>query len=400
MSGAMELPRLQLRRNEDRRIRQGHNWVYSNEIDTAATPLRAFTPGAQALLFAASGRPLGVVSVNPHSLICARMLVREGNTAVGEAFLRGRLRVALTLREQLFSEPFYRLAYGDSDGLPGLIVDRYGEYVVVQIATAGMEVLLEALVAVLVELLAPAGILLRNDASIRDMEQLPMYARVVHGEVPELIELGENGVRFWVSPHGGQKTGWFFDHRTGRRRVAELARGRRVLDVFCYAGAWGVQAAVAGASSVLGIDSSEPALALAARNAALNGVGEQLAFRCGDAFEQMQQLAAEGERFDVVILDPPAFIKRRRDQKSGEHAYQKLNRAAMNLLTDDAILVSASCSLHLEESGLIDIVRAAAQQAGRELQILEITGQGPDHPLHPAIAETRYLKTLICRSHR
>ena len=165
-----------------------------------------------------------------------------------EAFLRGRLRVALTLREQLFSEPFYRLAYGDSDGLPGLIVDRYGEYVVVQIATAGMEVLLEALVAVLVELLAPAGILLRNDASIRDMEQLPMYARVVHGEVPELIELGENGVRFWVSPHGGQKTGWFFDHRTGRRRVAELARGRRVLDVFCYAGAWGVQAAVAGAS--------------------------------------------------------------------------------------------------------------------------------------------------------
>ena len=132
MSGAMELPRLQLRRNEDRRIRQGHNWVYSNEIDTAATPLRAFTPGAQALLFAASGRPLGVVSVNPHSLICARMLVREGNTAVGEAFLRGRLRVALTLREQLFSEPFYRLAYGDSDGLPGLIVDRYGEYVVVQ----------------------------------------------------------------------------------------------------------------------------------------------------------------------------------------------------------------------------------------------------------------------------
>ena len=147
MSGAMELPRLQLRRNEDRRIRQGHNWVYSNEIDTAATPLRAFTPGAQALLFAASGRPLGVVSVNPHSLICARMLVRQGNTAVGEAFLRGRLRVALTLREQLFSEPFYRLAYGDSDGLPGLIVDRYGEYVVVQIATAGMEVLLEALVA-------------------------------------------------------------------------------------------------------------------------------------------------------------------------------------------------------------------------------------------------------------
>ncbi len=400
MSGAMELPRLQLRRNEDRRIRQGHNWVYSNEIDTAATPLKAFTPGAQALLFAASGRPLGVVAVNPHSLICARLLVREGNAAVGEAFLRDRLRTALALREQLFAEPFYRLAYGDSDGLSGLVIDRYGDYLVVQIGTAGMEVLLDTLVAVLVELLAPAGILLRNDASIRDMEQLPMYARVAHGEVPELIELRENGVRFCISPHSGQKTGWFYDHRPGRRRMAELARGRRILDVFCYAGAWGVQAAVADASSVLGIDSSEPALALAARNAALNGVDERVALRCGDAFEQLQQLAAQGERFDMVVLDPPAFIKRRRDQKSGEHAYQKLNRAALNLLADDAILVSASCSLHLEESGLIDIVRGAALQAGRELQILEITGQGPDHPMHPAIAETRYLKTLICRSHR
>jgi 23S rRNA (cytosine1962-C5)-methyltransferase len=400
MSGATELPRLQLRRNEDRRIRQGHNWVYSNEIDTAATPLKTFTPGAQALLFAASGRPLGVVSVNPHSLICARLLVREGNTAVGEAFLRTRLRSALALREHLFAEPFYRLAYGDSDGLPGLIVDRYGEYLVVQIATAGMEILLDALKEALVELLAPAGILVRNDASIRAMEQLPMYARVIHGEVPELIELRENGVRFCVSPRGGQKTGWFYDHRSGRHRVSELSRGGRMLDVFCYAGGWGVQAAVAGASAVLGIDSSEPALTLAAHNAALNGVGDRVAWRCGDAFEQMRQVAAQGERFDVVVLDPPAFIKRRRDQKSGEHAYQKLNRAAMDLLADDAILVSASCSLHLEESGLIDIVRGAALQAGRELQILEITGQGPDHPVHPAIAETRYLKTLICRSCR
>ena len=162
MSGAMELPRLQLRRNEDRRIRQGHNWVYSNEIDTAATPLKAFTPGAQALLFAASGRPLGVVAVNPHSLICARLLVREGNAAVGEAFLRDRLRTALALREQLFAEPFYRLAYGDSDGLSGLVIDRYGDYLVVQIGTAGMEVLLDTLVAVLVEVMAPAGILSKS----------------------------------------------------------------------------------------------------------------------------------------------------------------------------------------------------------------------------------------------
>jgi len=391
------LRRLQLRRHEDRRIRQGHHWVYSNEVDNAATPLRDFAPGEQALLCAAGGKPLGVAFVNPHSLICARLLARHVAQPLGADFLRGRLRAALALRDRLFDEPFYRLVYGDSDGLPGLVVDRYGEQLVLQVGTAGMERMLDEVVAALVELLAPAGILIRNDASVREMEQLPLYTRPAWGAVPEFIELRENGVRFRVAAGSGQKTGWFYDHRTSRRRVAELAPGARVLDVFSYVGGWGVQAAVAGARAVTCIDSSQPALELAARNAALNGVEERVEFRSGNAFDELQALGRAGERFDLVVLDPPAFIKRRRDQKSGENAYHRLNRAAMELLADDAILVSASCSLHLAEATLIDIVRGAALHAGREAQLLAITGQGPDHPVHPAIPETRYLKTVFAR---
>ena len=400
MSNAAGLPQLQLRRGEERRIRHGHPWVYSNEIDTAATPLKAFTPGAQALLVAANGRPLGVAFVNPHSLICARLLERDAACALGRDFLHARLSAALVLRERLFAEPFYRLAYGDSDGLPGLIVDRYGGLLVVQVGTAGMEVLLDEVIAVLVELLAPEGILLRNDTPVRVMEQLPLYTHIAWGAVPDVVELCENGARFSVAAAGGQKTGWFYDHRETRARVAGLARGQRVLDVFSYVGGWGVQAAVAGARAVTCIDSSQPALELAAANAALNGVAERMDFRAGNAFDELHALAQAGERYDIVVLDPPAFIKRRRDQKSGENAYHRLNREAMNLLADDAILVSASCSMHLEEAALIDIVRMAAFHAGRQLQILEVAGQGPDHPIHPAIPETRYLKTVIARAHR
>jgi len=394
------LPPLQLRRHEDKRIRHGHGWVYSNEIDTAATPLKAYQPGDQAQLLAASGRALGVVMVNPHSLICARLLVREGGTALGRDFLHQRLAQALALRERLYARPFYRLAYGDSDGLPGLVIDRYGDQLVVQVGTAGMEKLLTELVEALAGLLAPRGILLRNDASVRELEQLPSYTRVAWGEVPPRLELEENGVRFRVDAHEGQKTGWFYDHRPGRARMAQLAPGRRVLDVFSYVGAWGVQAACAGAREAVCVDSSAAALALAADNAALNGVQSRMQFRCGQAQAELQALAGAGERFELVVLDPPAFIKRRKDQKAGEHAYQKLNRAALELLADDAILVSASCSMHLAEEQLLDIVRAAALQAGRRLRVLEFMGQGADHPVHPAIAETRYLKTLVLHAAR
>ncbi len=388
---------LQLRRHEDRRLRQGHAWVYSNEIDTDATPLKAFEPGDQALLLSASGRPMGVVLVNPHSLICARLIHRDGTEPVGAALIEERLAAALRLRERLFDRPYYRLVYGDSDGLPGLVVDRFGEHLVLQVGTAGIERLLPEVLAALTSLVKPAGILLRNDTAVRALEQLPVYTQVAQGEIPAFLCVEENGTRFEVSAQEGQKTGWFYDHRPGRARVASLAAGCRVLDVFSYVGAWGVQAAVAGATDVCCIDSSGPALALAARNAQLNGVEARMRFVEGQAVPEMQRLATVGERFDIVVLDPPAFIKRRKDQKTGEHAYQKLNREAMALLADEAILVSASCSMHLPEAGLLEIVQHAAAQAGRTLQVLEFLGQGPDHPVQAAIPETRYLKTIVAR---
>jgi 23S rRNA (cytosine1962-C5)-methyltransferase len=281
--------------------------------------------------------------------------------------------------------------------LPGLVVDRFGDILVVQIASAGMEAVKEQIVAALVQVLQPKGILLKNDSRIRQAEGLTDYVEVAYGEVPPVVELVENGVRFQVPVFDGQKTGWFYDHRGSRLRLKDYARGKKVLDVFSYVGGWGVQAAAFGAASVLCIDSSELALDYVERNARLNDVAESVATMQGSAFDALKQLHEEGERFDVVIMDPPAFIPRRKDIKKGEQAYRRINELAMRLLAKDAVLVSASCSLHLERSKLCDMLRISARHLDRNLQILEHGGQGFDHPVHPSIAETEYLKAVFTR---
>ncbi|HEU0016406.1 MAG TPA: class I SAM-dependent rRNA methyltransferase [Longimicrobium sp.] len=392
----MSLPPLRLRKNEDRRLRAGHLWVFSNEVDVDQTPLTAFQPGEPAEVQDARGAPLGTAYVNPRSLIAARLVSRQRNRPLDRDLLARRLARALALRESLFPRPFYRLAFGESDGLPGLVVDRFGDHLVAQVTTAGMERVTEDVLAALDETLRPAGVLLRNDTSGRALEGLESYVRVGMGEVPEVLPLEENGVRF-EAPVGGQKTGWFYDHRMNRLRLASYARGRRVLDVFSYIGGWGVQAAAAGAAQVVCVDASAPALEAVGRNAALNGVEDRVATRKGDAFHVLQALAADGERFGVVVLDPPAFIKRRKDQKAGEEAYRRANQLAMELLEPDGILVSASCSYHLHREALQDAMLRASRRLGRELQVLEEGHQGPDHPVHPAIPETAYLKAFFGR---
>ena len=389
--------RLQLRRHEDRRIRRGHHWVYSNEIDIQATPLKAFAPGQQAVLVDARGAPLGRVYVNPGTLICARLLDRDADAVCDRAWVLRRLQRALGFRQRIYQHDYYRLVYGDSDGLPGLVVDRYGEYLVVQSNTAGVDALQNTLLDALEELLSPRGILLRNDTSVRQLEGLASIVEVVRGEFPERIEVLENGVRFLIDPAGGQKTGWFYDQRDNRQRLAALVPGQRVLDVFSYVGAWGVQSAVAGATEVVCIDSSKPAVSLLLQNAALNAVADSVRSHVGDATVLMRELIAEGTRFDIVIVDPPALIKRRKDAKQGKSAYRRLNQDAMSLLSADGLLVSASCSMHLDEASLIDVIRGAAQRAGRFVQIVGRGGQSSDHPVHPAIPETSYLKTMFCR---
>ncbi len=392
------LPPLRLKKNEDRRLRAGHLWVFSNEVDVARTPLTAFEPGQAVAVEDHRGAPLGAAYVNPRSLIAARLVSPDPARPLDGALLRERLSRALSLRERLFPGPFYRLAFGEGDGLPGLVVDRFGDVLVAQLTTAGMDRMRDEVVAALDETVRPRGILLRNDVPGRVLEGLEPYVEVALGEVPEVAELVENGARFRAPLAAGQKTGWFYDHRMNRARLQAYAPGRRVLDVFSYVGGWGVQAAAAGAEGVVCVDSSDAALAQVRENAELNGVGGRVEVRRGDAFEVLRGLVSEGERFDVVVLDPPAFIKRKKDQKAGEEAYRRLAQLGMEALVADGILVSASCSFHMSREALQDTILRAGRRLGRELQLLEEGMQGPDHPVHPAIPETRYLKSFFARA--
>lgn len=388
-------PPLHLKPHAERRLKTGHLWIYSNEIDTERSPLKQFEPGQQTQVLAANGKPLGIAYVNPHTLIAARLVSRDH--ALDKSLLVHRLNIALALRERVFPNPCYRLVYGDGDLLPGLVVDRFGDYLVVQLNTAGMERAREEIVAALAQVVKPRGILLKNDSRVRAGEQLPDYVEVAFGEVPEQVELIENGCRFLAPVYHGQKTGWFYDHRLARSRIAPYVKERRVLDLFSYIGGWGVQAAVAGAREVVFVDSSESALAQVEINAELNSVANRCSAIAGSANDVLRDLIDRGERFDTIILDPPAFIPRRKDQKAGEQAYRRVNELAMRLLNRDGFLISGSCSLHLTREMLVDVIRAAGRHVDRHVQVLEQHGQGPDHPVHPAIPETAYLKSVFCR---
>ena len=388
-------PVLRLKRGEERRLAAGHLWIFSNEVDTDATPLSAFGRGDRVQVQSERGRLLGNAYVNPNALICARLLTRD-DRPIDEALIAERLEAALALRTSLYPTPHYRVAFGESDGLPGLVLDRYGEVIVGQIATAGMEAVRTAVVEAVRRVLAPSVLYWKNDSAARALEHLPSTAESAFGEAPAEIEVIEGGVRFSAPLVGGQKTGWFFDQAWNRARLTSLLpKAARVLDVCSYAGAWAIRALRQGARAATCIDSSESALRFAERNAAANGLS--LETMHADAFDALRALHERGERFDAVILDPPAFIKRKKDIPQGQAAYRKLNQLALALLEGDGLLVSCSCSYHLAESELISAVQAAARHAERFVQILALGGQAPDHPIHPAIPETRYLKALFCR---
>jgi 23S rRNA (cytosine1962-C5)-methyltransferase len=391
----LALPELRLKLREGRRLSAGHLWVFSNEVDTARTPLTGFAPGAPCRVVDDRDHFLGYAYVNPHALICARILGRDARYPPGRSLLVHRLQVALALRERLYDTPYYRLAYGEADGLPGLVLDRYGDVVVGQVGTAGMESLKAEVLAALEKVIAPAAVVWKNDSGARELEALPSYVEAALGEAPEHAWVDENGVRFRVPIGAGQKTGWFYDQAANRRAFLRHVPGRRVLDVFSYLGAWGLAAARAGATDVTCVDSSAPALQLLEESAAANGLAVRT--QRGDAFDVLAALREAGERFDVIVVDPPAFIKRRRDIPKGQAAYRKLNQLAMQLLPRDGILVSCSCSHHLALEELMAAIQTAARHVGRFAQVIEVGGQAPDHPIHPAIPETRYLKALTCR---
>ena len=392
-----KLAPLKLKKGEDRRLHAGHLWVYSNEIDTAATPLSGFTAGQQVGIQSAGGKGLGNGYINPNTLIAARLVSRNSSYRLDQSLITHRLKVALSIRERLFPGPYYRLVHGDSDGLPGLVVDRFGDTLSVQITTAGMELLRDAVIAALEKVLKPSVIVLKNDTPARLTEGLEQSVECVLGEAPERVALEENGVRFEAPLMSGQKTGWYYDHRISRERMQHYVSGLRVLDLFSYIGGWGVQAAVAGAKEVICVDASEKFLEQVHHNAALNNVTDQVATLHGDAFDALKELRNAKEQFDLIIVDPPAFIKRKKDQKSGLQGYRRINELAMRLLSRDGILISASCSHHLQRSQLKSLLLASSRHIDRNLMLLEEGHQGPDHPIHPAIPETEYIKTFFGR---
>jgi 23S rRNA (cytosine1962-C5)-methyltransferase len=395
ISTQSDLPELRLKRGEDRRLAAGHLWVFSNEVDTARTPLTDFEPGALCRIVSDRDKFLGFAYVNPRSLISARILGRDARHPPDKSLFVHRLQVAQALRRSLYEKPFYRLVYGESDALPGLVLDRFGDIVVGQIATAGMEALRPQIEAAVKKVIAPAALVWKNDAGSRDLEGLSHYVETAFGDVPESVTVEEGGVKFQVPLGSGQKTGWFFDQAANRLALRKYVGGARVLDVFSYLGAWGLGALKAGATEVTCVDSSATALEQLQASAAANGLKPGVIK--GDAFDVLESLHGQGRRFDVVIIDPPAFIKRKKDVPKGEAAYKRLNQLAMQLLERDGILVSCSCSYHLEPDHLLTAIQRAARHLGRFAQVVEVGGQAPDHPIHPAIPETRYLKAFFCR---
>lgn len=387
---------LRLIAKADKRVRLGHNWIFSNEVDTRTTPLSAFKPGEIARVADVARNPVGLAYINPNALITARILTRDVRATIDTKWFYARLRRALDLRERFYETPFYRLAYGESDGMPGFVVDRYGDVCVVQLNTAGALALREPFITALTELIAPKGLLLRNAGSTRSLEGVDALDQSL-GDVPDRVVVEENDMRIAAPLRAGQKTGYFFDQRDNRARLRRYIKpGDRVLDVFSYVGGWAVSAFIAGASHVTCIDQSELALSYADENA--QAIGHEIDGLAGDAHDVMRGLHNEKRRFDVVILDPPALVKRRKDAAAGERHYQRLHEAAFRLLREDGFLVTASCSHHLAADRLQRIATDAARDAGRRIQVLERHAHAPDHPIHPAMPETEYLKALFLRA--
>ena len=391
------MQKLILRKGEERRLHAGHLWVFSNEVDTRESPLSDFTPGEDVQILSHRGEFLGKAYLNPHSLIAARVYSREKGIVLDESLILQKLQDALQLRENFYSEPFYRLVHGEGDFLPGLIIDRYDDIAVLQLNTAGMDSRREAIVNALQELISPSVIHLRNDSSARRLENLPTESVTVSGVLPEKIQLSENDLLYRISVGEGQKTGWFYDHRENRRWLQRLSKDKSVLDVFSYLGGWAMNAAAGGAKDVTLIDVSQQALALAQENAALNNFEGRFSTRVGDAVESLRALQSDGRRFDIVVLDPPAFIKRKKDHRAGFRQYELINRLAAGLLAPGGLLVSASCSQHLKPEELKSAILRGARKNRRELQLLIQGGQGPDHPVNAAMPETNYLKAFCGR---
>jgi 23S rRNA (cytosine1962-C5)-methyltransferase len=384
--------RLILAKNQERRLRSGHPWVFSNEI---AAIEGAPEPGGEVLVMDHRGGVVGTGLFNPHSLIAARLFTRR-DRPVDAALLRERLREAAALRKRILPvESTYRLVYSEGDFLPGLIVDRYGDHLGVQSLTMGIERRIEEVLDLLEEAERPAGICCRRDSPSRAYEGLPLLDPILRGDVPDLVSAPYEGFVLEVDLRTGQKTGEFLDQRENRKRVAREAGGRRVLDLYCYTGLFALHCAAAGAAQVLGVDRSGPAIERARVNHRRNTMGRSVEFVVEEVESAMGRLAGGEERFDMILLDPPSLVKSRKTFREGAAKIETLNAAAMRLLPPGGILATSSCSHHVDAPVFQDILRAAAKRAGAAFRVVEVMGQSRDHPVLLAARETSYLTLVL-----
>ena len=381
--------RIVLKPHEEMRILRGHRWVFSNEIERIDGVAQH---GGIVDVARHDGRPVGMGFYNAHSLIAVRLLGAR-REPVNADFFEGRISTALALRRRLYPDQLsYRVVHGESDDLPGLIVDKYADCLSIQTLCLGMDRRLDLICDALTRLFSPRAIVERNESHLREREGLPPRRGLLRGETPGPTLIEEGGVRFEVDPLAGQKTGFFFDQRENRILMRRYAPGMRVLDAYCADGAFALHAVQGGAAAVLGIDVAAESIERARRNAILNGLEMGCQFEAVDSLTAMESLHAKGERFDVVVLDPPSFTRSRKNVPAAKKGYEEVNRKALRLLRRGGILATASCSFHITEETFLDCIQTAAFRAERHLRQLEWRTQAPDHPVIPAMPETRYLK--------
>ncbi|MGC2423236.1 MAG: class I SAM-dependent rRNA methyltransferase [Nitrospirota bacterium] len=383
---------LRLKKKEDRRIRRGHPWAFSNEFDEIP---KSLAPGEIVLVADYAGRPVGTGYVNPHSLIAVRLLTR-GDEPFSVGLLRKRIEDAKALRERFYPDRnSWRGVFSESDFLPGLIVDKYEGWLSVQSLTQGMERLLPDVLDALTEIYEPSGIVLRNDSKQRTLEGLPLEKKIAYGEYRGAIDIDLYGLKLKADLLEGQKTGFFLDQADNYFLLDKISADAGVLDLFCHTGAWGVTALKFGAKGATFVDSSAPALAFARENAQLNGCSERAEFIREDALTALKRFSDEGKKFDVVVADPPAFIKSRAKIAEGLRGYKDLNAKALRLVRPGGFFVTCSCSHHLSREGFYEMLRASASGTGRGVRIIETRSQSKDHPVLLAAPETEYLKCAL-----
>ena len=390
------MTRITLNKNEDRRIKSGHPWVFSNEIREVAGDR---TAGAPAELYDAAGIFIGVGHYNPHSLIAFRLVSRQREDIDTPEFFETRIAAALAHRTARYPGlATFRAVYGESDFLPGLVVDKYGDYLSLQLLSAGMDCRREQIVAALKNVFNPLGIIARNDVSVRKLEGLDEKVELLWGDIPERVDMEENGLRFQVNLREGQKTGGFLDQKQNHLLLKEISAGKDVLDCFCYTGGWAVHAAAFGAKSVLGLDISQRAVGQAASHAKLNKVSDRVRFEECDAFERLRSLNQEGRRFGVIVMDPPAFVKSRKNIAEATKGYLTVNRRALELLEPGGYLITCSCSYHMGREAFRDMLIQAARLAKREVRLVETCSQAADHPVLLSFPESEYLKCFVLQA--